>query len=107
MEGGLIEEIRDIVIIAGLIVLAGIAVVFALIVGYAGYRTLRIVRRVRRFHDGEVQDGLERAHDQMVQWREDRVWELGGMARLPLTLLRLTRARRKPKKKKRFAFLRR
>lgn len=106
MEDGLIEEVRDIVIIAALIALAAVVVVFALIIGYAGYRTLRVVRRMRRFHDQAVQDGLERAHDQMVQWREDRVWEPRGMARMPFGLLRFVRARRKPKKK-RLAFLRR
>ncbi len=91
--------------IAALIALTVVTLVVALIVGYAGYRTLRIVRRLRRFHDREVQEGLERAHGQMMQWREDRVWEVGEIARLPFALLRL--ARRKPKKKKRFAFLRR
>ncbi len=99
------NDIRDIVVIAALIGSSLLLAAFTLVLAYAGYKTLRIVRRIERLNNEQVATLIEQAHEKLGGWNDREGGANGGIASAGLSALRWARRRRRRKKKRRFAML--
>ena len=99
------DNIRDIVIIAVLIGLSLLFAVLTLVLAFAGYKTLRVVRRVRRLGDEGAATFIELAHEKLSEWNERDSGPGGGIVGAGASALRWVRRRRRRNKKRRFAVL--
>ena len=91
------EDIRDWVLVVALIALGVAVFVSLLVLAFAGWKTLRGLRRLRRLHDDHVPDLLA-ANSDRVQALNEHLSSRGGLLELALSAARLLRARRKRKK---------
>ena len=76
---------------------------FSLALAFAGYKTLRVVRRVRRLGDESAANFIELAHEKLSEWNARDSGPSGGLFGAGVSGLRWVRRRRKRKKKRRFA----
>lgn len=99
------NEIRDIVVIVALISSSLLLAAVTLALAYAGYKTLRIVRRIKRLNAESALPLIERAHENLSNWNERESGPGRGMVAAGVSALRWVRRRRRRKKKRRFAVL--
>jgi hypothetical protein len=101
-----VDDIRDIVIIAALIGFSLLLAVFTLALAFAGYKTVRVVRRVRRLGDEGAANAIGLAHEKLSEWNARDSGPDGGLFGAGVAGLRwVRRRRRRRKKKRRFAVL--
>jgi hypothetical protein len=100
-----VDDIRDIVVIAALIGSSLLLAALTLVLAYAGYKTLRIVRRIQRLNDEQAVTFIARAQEKLGGWNDREAGAGGGIAAAGLSALRWARRRRRRKKKRRFAML--
>ena len=91
------DDIRDVIIIAALIALSLFAFLGVLIVGFAGYKTLKVVRAANRLLDERVAAGFDQGRARLDGFRESRELDPSGLQSLIIDAIRMVRARRKKK----------
>ena len=94
------EDIRDWVLVVALIALGLGLFASVLVLGFAGWKTLRGVRRLRRLHDDYVPAFVAASADR-VQALNEQLSSRSGLLEVALSAARLLRARRKRRKKSR------
>ncbi len=102
-------EVRDIALIAGFIALTLLALMALAAVTIAGYITFRIVRGLRRLHDGRLEPAVERLSARLRERGEQgpmSAAEVAGQLFRSVRLLRAVRRRKRKRRRARFAFLR-
>ncbi len=99
------DDIRDIVVITTLIGLTLLVAILTLALTFAGYKTLRVVRRARRLGDEGAARFIDRAHEQLSEWNARDSGPDGGIVGAGISALRWGRRRRRRKKKRRFPVL--
>jgi hypothetical protein len=100
-----VDDIRDVVIIAALIGLSLMLALFTLVLAFAGYKMVRILRRVRRLSDARLMTLIDSAHERLSDWNERETRAGSGIAAAAGFGVRWIRRRRRRKKKRRFAVL--
>ena len=100
------ETIRDIVVIALLIGLTGVALVLTIVTAIAGILLLRAVRAARRLHDQQLLPVVDRGNAAVSSWNETQAWSAAGISGLAWHGVQTVIRRRAAKQRRRFERLR-
>jgi hypothetical protein len=101
-----LQELRDIVVIAAVSALSVWGAALVLIYAFISYKTWRGIRRLNRLSEQQLRDRLQAFNTRWDEWEEEGVFTPSGLAGLAFGGVRWLREKRRPKKKRRFAFLR-
>ena len=95
-----LNDLRDILISAGLIALSATAFVLLLIYSFIGYKTWRGVRALNRLSDAQLRVRLDSFNERTRELIDDGALTGSGLTALVVGGVRAVQERRKPKKKR-------
>ena len=95
-----IQDIRDAVVIGGLLTLAIMLFVFLLIYAFAGYKIWRLVRLLNRLSEDQLRARIDGFNVRVAELVEEGVFTGSGLLGVAVGGYRRVQERRKPKRRR-------
>ena len=95
-----IQDIRDAVVIGGLLALAIMLFAFLLIYAFAGYKIWRFVRFLNRLSEDQLRARIDSFNVRFAELVEEEVFTSSGLLGVAVGGYRRVQERRKPKRRR-------